>query len=209
MSISAVNCTPIKPQVSFGKDDYSDREFMALQKLTDDLNDTFVNSDDIKKPAAIAASIALAGVVAFVSGQKIASVVTRVAPKLPETIQGGLRKGANFVKNQAVKLQSEAPSTKLDKAKNVAGKAIGKAECVARDLYKKVATGDAVSTFKNAVGLGAVATVVPTVCSKDNDGDGVSDIMQKGTNAYTGTKTRFGAILENTSKFAELVEILA
>ncbi len=209
MSISAVNCTPIKPQVSFGKDEYSDRDFMAVQKLTDDLNDTFVNSDDIKKPAAVAASVALAGVIAFVSGKKIASTITKIAPKLPEMLEGGLRKGANFVKNQAAKLQTEAPATKLEKAKDLAGKAIGKTESFARNLYKKVATGDAVSTFKNAAGLGAVATVVPTVCSKDNDGDGVSDIMQKGTNAYTGTKTRFGTILDNTSKLADLAEILA
>ena len=71
MNVSAVNCTPIKPQVSFGND--LDSNYNQIINKTQELNDELIHSDQIKKPLAVAGSLGLAALAAFVTGQKIAS----------------------------------------------------------------------------------------------------------------------------------------
>ena len=207
MNISAVNCTPIKPEVSFGKSD--DYEYTKLRELTTQLNDEFVESDDIKKPVSVIASVGLAAILAFASGKKIASLVKKAVPKAPESIEKALKSISNSLKSASSKLSVEEPISKLDKTKNLSSELIRQINDKCSKLYGKFAKNGADSAFSNAVGIAAAASVVPTICSRDNDGDGVSDIMQKGTNAYTGTKTRFDKVLSQTSILTDIAELLA
>ena len=210
MSISAINCTPIKPQVSFGNTlTDEDGKYVAVRKLTDELNDSLVKSEDIKKPVAVVASVALAGLAAFASGKKLASLVINDNSKIPELFEKGLKKGADSMKKMAANLSKENPATKLDKAKNLAGRVIGAVESTGRKAYSKIAAKGAASAFTNTAGVAAAATVIPAVCSRDTDSDGVSDIMQKGTNAYTGTTTKFDSIIDTATKLSAIAEVLA
>ena len=217
MDVSAVNCTPIKPQGSFGNDE--DTNYAQVLRITKDLNDEFVHSDEIKKPLAAMASIGLAGLLAFAGGKKIGSIISSLSKnRLPQAFEGALKNGSKAVKDTAAKLVKENPSTKLEKAKNIAGKVIGKTEELARKGYKKLAyagipneataADKATSAFKNIAGWAGVATIFPGICSRDTDDDGVNDILQKGQNAYTGTETKFNKYMHNTSVLADLVETL-
>lgn len=212
MAVPAVNCSPIKPQTSFGK--ANGENYNEVVKLTDSLNDDFVNSSQIKKPVAAAASIALAALVAYVGGSKIASVITKVAPKAPEVFTSNIDKVGNTVSKVAKNLQKEAPG-KLGKVKNFAGKALSKAGTVVKKGYDKIGGNienvaeKSNTVFQNVFGVGAMATILPGLFSKDCDQNGVSDILEKGQNAYTGTKTGVAGALEKTSQFAELIDLLS
>ena len=211
MSIPAVNCSPIKPQVTFGK--ANGENYKEVVQLTDKLNDEFVNSDQIKKPVAAFASIALAALVAYVGGSKIASVITKMVPKAPGAVTNGIDRAGKAISEAATNLQKDAPG-KLGKIKNVTGKVLQKAGNVAKLGYDKIggnienAAEKSSTVFQNIFGVGAMATVLPGLFSKDSDKNGVSDILEKGQNAYTGTKTGVAGALEKTSQFAELIDLL-
>ena len=228
MNISAVNCTPIKPQ-TFGNiisDEY--QKLCKLEDFSDGVIDEFVASEqqdkktNIKKPLAAAASVGLAGLLAFASGRlaanKIAEVLKSAHVDLPGVMDNSLRKVSGKMKDTASKLLSENPATKSAKAKNVLSKVISTTENVAKKGYKKIAysrvlaedTAEVIKSkaFANMGGALGVATILPTVCSKDNDENGVADILQIGQNAYTGTKTKMSDMLNNVGKLSDLVSIL-
>lgn len=210
MKVSAVSCTPIKPQASFGHDDTADYELVKAQ--TQEV-DKFVNSAQIKKPVAAVASIALAAVMAYAGGAKIGNVISRITKgKVPEAVVGFVKKGADKVQDTAANIIANADkTTKLGKIKNLAGKAMGGAEKYARKGFKKLAkegSANPTKAFETMLGLGSVATVFPGVITRDKDGDGVSDILQRGQNAYTGTQTRMDNALEKVGFIADLVDSL-
>ncbi len=226
MNISATNCTPIKPQASFGGNEkgnsHIDKELPSDEYtrtiiIADKANEDLVNSDSIKKPIAAAASVALAGLVAFVSGKKIAQVATSVCKTLPTTVENTLKKSSSIVQEKASKLASES-SGKLAKAKNITGKALKKTEEFARKGYTKIAYSGiadnvvnperANKAFQNVVGAATVAATVPVVCSKDSDGNGVADLMEKTTNAYAGTTKKCSSAVQGASQIAELISEL-
>ena len=108
MSISAINCTPIKPNVSFGQETAETKKYGEVVKATDTLNDTLVKSEDIKTPAQVALSITIAGLTAFAGAKALTSLVTKFFPNAAEKAFGYLRTGANKVKGEAVKLGEKA-----------------------------------------------------------------------------------------------------
>ena len=64
MSIPAVNCTTIKPQVSFGNADSDEERLYNYSKVAEEVNDNHRNSQNVKKPVAAAVSVVLAGLIA-------------------------------------------------------------------------------------------------------------------------------------------------
>ena len=257
MNISATNCTPIKPQ-SFKSVETNYRQLhTASQKLSGEC----VDSNDIKKPLAIATSfaalvglgIAKGRVAAIASsslfetvqnliakykgkGQEIASevagdvkdVASKAADEAKETVknaklgvvvENGLKKAATFAKENIGKLRTVAEEgkelTKFQKIKNAAADVLDFVVDFAKKAYKKIAysnidekvVGDerAKEAFENVAGAAGAAVVVPEVLSRDADGDGVKDILQKSQNAYTKAEERFGHLSENISAFGEFV----
>ncbi len=228
MNISAVNCTPIKPQ-TFGNNITEETEkYNQIEKFTDGIMDEFVASEEtdkksfIKKPIAAAASVGLAALLAYASGRlaanKLAEVLKTVHVDLPGVMDNSLRKVSGKMKDTAAKLLSENPATKSAKVKNVLSKAISGSESIANKAYKKIAytkvlsgdTAEIIRTkaFGNIGGVLGVSTILPTVCSKDNDENGVADILQLGQNAYTGTRTKMTDLLNNVGKMGDLVTLL-
>ncbi len=234
MNVSAISATPIKPQ-SFGKVE-DDPIYTRVLETTDELNDKYVNSSSLKKPLAAALSIALAGAVAFVSGKRIASVVEHVFKKAPAVVEAGLKKGAKAVSGAATSLKGISPDKtilsensklagkklgklinkiKIGKAGNFAGNVLDKVQEFGKKVYNRIATqglkeggNKAANAFENLFGIGAVSTILPGLLKRDTNGDGVSDILQRSQNVYTGTQTRFAGAVDKASTFADIIETL-
>ncbi len=233
MNVSAVNCTPIKPQVAFGNSvrsyddvhydtEYQDR-YNQLTEFADKVDNDYVNSSNIKKPIAAFLSVGLAALVAFATGKLVASKASIIAEKvkldLPSMLDNGLKKASNKVKTFGEKLKTEVPATKGQQVKNALGKAITFSEEKAKMVYKKLAYSGVKPTdsaeiikqkaFANIGGITGLALGLPGFCAKDSNSDGVNDILQRGQNAYTGAKTKAAQALSECGKIAELVDILS
>ena len=219
MSISAINCTPIKPNVSFnGKDDDN---YALLSEKTEQV-DEFIQSHEIKTPIAAAASVVLAAILAFASGKRIGALISsKFAKNAPEVMDKAIAKGSKYVNSAKDKLLN-ASGGNIAKVKNFAGKVIGKASELGSKGYAKLQTiglpKDATvaqmkaNGFNNIAGCAALATVFPSVISRDSNHDGVSDILEKGQNAYTG-QTTYGktkAKMEGLYNFVQqVVDVLS
>ena len=259
MNISAVKCTPIKPQ-SFKS---LDENYQQLRNTSQKLSSECVDTNDIKKPLAIATS--LAALVGFgiaqgrvsakassavfetvqelfskykAKGQEAAADVaadvkdaaSKVANEAKETVknaklgvavENGLKKASAFAKENISKLRTVAEEgkelTKFQKVKNFVADALDFVVEFAKDIYKKIAysnidekiVGDerAKQAFENVAGVAGAAVVVPEVLSRDADGDGVKDILQKSQNAYTKAEEKFGHLSEEISAVGEVVRM--
>lgn len=226
MNISATNCTPIKPQVASFKGDrslkFEDEQFDSFMELSDKLDGEFVHSDNIKKPMAVIASIALAGLTAFVFGGKIVSLVRRAFPEFtnPDSakyFENYIKKGANKVSKFATNLQEG--TGKGAKIKKFVGNTIIKAEDIAKNAYKKITNigtknvpqnpGDiAGKKLENLGGAISTAVFVPSALKADANEDGVADISQRGQNAYTGTKQEINKSVEKFNILGDIVDLL-
>lgn len=213
MSISAINCVPIKPQVNFGRDNEKELDYNNVVCVADKLNDNFVHSSTIKKPLAIASSLALATLIAYVGGSKVATGISKIIPSAPNKVVGGIDK---LIKKSAdtAKILKESPTGKMGTVKKFAGKTLGLVSKVSAKGYDKLGGNIAdtakknAKVFENIIGLGATASILPGLLSKDANEDGVSDILQKGQNAYTGAKTSVNESLGNLTLFGELIDLL-
>ncbi len=221
MSISAINCTPIKPNVAFGNSTTTEdtQKYTEIVKATDSLNNQLVKSQDIKTPVQVALSVALAGLAAYAGGKAITSIVTKAFPNAGDKAFKYLKIGADKVKGEAAKLGEKAANGgKFAKVESYASKALAKSEDVARKAFKKIAyagiaenvTGTArtAQALGNVIGAGAAAKVLADVCITDKNKDGVKDIAQKSQNIYTGTKTTYGNAMETAGVFAEILSVL-
>ncbi len=218
MSISAINCTPIKPHVSFGKKE--SEKFDEINGYSDKINEQFVKSSDIKKPVAVAASVALAALTTYAGAKGVTSVITsKIAPKAGEIVEKNLQSAANAVKTKADSLANTGAEASFSTVKKYTGKALGTVEDGARSIYKSIAysgiSKDVVNPERankalgNVIGTGAAAATVADICTIDSNGDGISDIMQKSQNAYTGAKTSYGNAFETVSVLSDIAQVLA
>lgn len=213
MNISGVNCTPLKP--AFTSNQEEDAQYTNFLNATDKLEDSLVLSSNIKSPIQTVAAVGLATVVAFISGRKIAGVITNFAKNAPTQLENALKKGADFVKTKAEGLNIDNPANITDKLKNKTGKLLVSAEKTGRNAYRKFANAGlkegalrADNAFKNLAGVITVASVIPSTCKKDTNEDGVADIAQRNQNVYTGTKSKCGDMVNSASKIAEAISML-
>ena len=193
MNVSAINCTPIKPKVSFGN---SDTDYNKVAKQAEAIRDEYASSDRLKSPVGVVASVAACGLKAFASGAVLASLFCGLAKGAPTKLQGALKKGSQGIRNFAAGLGDDA--AKHAKIKKPIGKAISKVEEVARNAYKKVInpntkaiTADMADDVVNAIhaqnnralqkmaGIATAAAVLPAATTVSNDGDNIPDMMQR------------------------------
>ena len=235
MNVSAINCTPIKPQVSFGNEPESERpvidaDYREVESndknpadilvLTEDINKNFVNSKELKTPIGAVVSVALAGLTAYATGSIAASGISRAfnfvtKKNLPLALEKGLKATSKTIKKASTSLINDNAG-KIAKVKNIAGKVIGKTGEIAKNTYTKIAyrgvpegadvAVKASKGFQNIMGLGAVATILPKALKTDENGDGVSDIMQRATNSYGKAKEQGNAYLNQINTINSLAE---
>ena len=216
MSISAVNCTPIKPNASFGSKEKYEQINDSLEKL----NEQYVKASDIKRPAAVGASVALAALTTYAGARGITNFATsKLAPRAGEVVETHLKSAADKVKNKAQELIGTPKEETLSSVKQFAGKAVEKLEAGARSIYKTVAYSGiskelqnpdrARKALGNVVGTGAAVAATADICTIDSNDDGVSDILQKSQNVYTGAKTTFQNAFDTVSVISEVAQVLA
>jgi hypothetical protein len=190
MNISAINCTPIKPKTSFSggidenKDYYSFEDVQKVMDLTNQLDDSFTKEDnsDVKQKSKLQTAVSVAGALAttFALGKSVASYAFSISPKLPSKLNGVLKAGGNFIKNNSEKLAS-----KNGKVAQFIGKNVGKLENTARQAYTNaVANSNVNQVLTNLAGVAAVGGIASKVITVDGNRNGVKDIAEENVNAY-------------------------
>ena len=218
MSISAINCTPIKPQVSSFKGE-SEFDYDKLRTVTDKVNDQFIKKGDVKNPLSIMLSVAIALAASYGAGKAAGLGAGKLFPKLGVALENGLKTASTAIKNQAVKMQSNVVSGKIGNIEKLAGSLLEKANTVAKDTYKKVAYAKispatvnperATQAMANVVGLAFGAKTAVDLATKDENGDGVKDIMQKSQNFYTGSQTTYGNVMKKMDTISSIVNLIS
>ena len=182
MSISAINCTPIKPQASFGNAQGVD-EAQKVLELSRQLNDSFKKEGEeptVKHPAQTALSILGAAATMFALGKGAGKGAVAVLKKVPDSVKGNVSKYAddavNFVKTHASKLPKVHQNKVTTAVSNFAKTAYNSAKTTVMKNPEK--------SFTTAAGVLAAATLVPKISKADANNDGIADIAQKNINAY-------------------------
>ena len=195
MNISAVNCSPIKPQ-SFGMA----QDINEVRKMLDtskELGDIYSKTDDDgitqKTPLGSFLSGAVAVFATFVGGKIVANKALTPCPNLPDKIYNGLKTGADFVRTYADDIAING-----GKVSGTVANGVSKLQRNARQVFKQVTAGknfgDVLST---AVGIGSLVTLAPDILTVDGNKDGKADITQKGSqkvNAYANAITSIDLI---------------
>lgn len=187
MAISAINNTGVNQQISFRNNEPEKKDNTNQSRYH--IRNHFVNSKDIKEPVVVAGTLVGAALLSYLSVQCIAAgILARFAPNLSVKAESGLRNTANKIKNTSDSWSKTQPEGIFSKAKNYAGKAIGKVESGARKLYKGIAYIGLPETMQgkertynalgNIAGTAAFGVTLHQLCTKDSDGDGVKDILQ-------------------------------
>lgn len=228
MNVSAVNCTPIKPSVSFGNES-KDFDYAQAARQAEAIKDEYVSADRLKSPAGVVASVAACGLKAFASGAVLASLFAGIAKGAPTKLQGALKKGSQGIRKVAADLSDDA--VKHAKVKKPIGKAISKVEQIARNAYKKVIKPDVrevaddladdvanklkkeinennTNALRRIGGIITTAAVLPAATTISNDGDEVPDMLQKveaGTSKVVGSTDRAAGDIIALTHLAELV----
>ena len=229
MNISAINCTPIKPKVSFGDVEHKNFDAEKLHDMATDLNERSVDSKDIKKPIAVVASLAALAGIAYGGGKKIATganviyekVAAAAKPAIKETADdvAQVAKNTNLgvVLEDGLKKASSIASQAISNLRNKSADILEKGLNIAKNAYKKVAysgiaddiVGAARSqaALENVAGVIGLATVVPEIVARDANDDGVNDIMQKSQNAYTSKEEQIKAAADNLGAVSDIVQM--
>lgn len=208
MNISAVNCTPIKPQTSFGTSQCTYDATKVLQ-LSKKLEDSFKTQQaNIEDPSCIdetitpkghiqtAVSVLGACAAMFALGKGAGKGLVALAKKVPasakENILNTGKKAATAISEQAAKLpKNEKVSTILS---NTVGKAFNAAKAHVIKNPEK--------SFTTAAGVLAATTLVPSIATADGNNDGIADIAQNNINAYE-------SVFQKAEIFADIINALS
>ena len=211
MNISAVNCTPIKPQ-SFGNCESSintkealasnNQAIIGAQKaldLTKSYSDTYnpssqqtENEDAVQKknPLQIAISVAGAFCAMFLLGRSSAQLAMSVVKKIP---QAAKEKLSGFVSSKAPKINIPKPSINNEKFSKVVNAATKHVSSFAQKCK---------ANPENVAGAIATLSLAPALVKVDGNNDGVADIAQKNVNAYS-------SFVKSAGVFSEIIDLLS
>ncbi len=185
--------------------------------LTEELEDKFVNTKDIKKPGAVALSVGAAGGKTFLKTVATVFALDKVTNnKFSNLFEQGMKKVAKateFVSGKMIKSEGK----KLSKVANVLGGFVQKAEGSLKSVYKKIATTtkDGIKTHSASKGLAVLAGIasvfafVPAICKRDNNGDGVADLVQKSQSAYDKTNSKCSKLLDGANCVSEIAQLVS
>lgn len=205
MSISSINCTPIKPQVSFGKE-YSVNDANKITQLSQELSDSFrKEGQDENKKSPIQTTVSVLGAAAamFALGATAAQGGIKLVKKIPQgTRQKAVStavKAKEAVKGQLLKIKLPQ-NEKLAKAyTKTVGKAYNFVVPKAKALVEKNGIEKVVTVSAGAL---AAAKLAPAIIKADGNKDGVADITQRNINAYASA-------LKSAEIFSDIVGVLA
>lgn len=206
MNVSAINCTPIKPQASFGYAQGAEEAQRVLElskQLKDSFNKEVQQGNESsegkitnKNPIQTTLSVLGACATMFALGKGAGKGVVAVAKKLPEGFKENVLKSGSsvktFISNQASKFSGKETSP------NFLLKSIGKALKNAKATISK----NPEKSFTNATGIIAATTLVPAITTADGNKDGIADIAQNNINAYVD-------VFKRAEIFSDIVNALS
>ena len=205
MNISAINCSPIKPQVAFGKAEGVEEANKVLN-LSKELSDSFKKEESEgevgrKSPMETIASLTGAALAMFAIGKGAGKLAYSLSGKIPETaktfVTTNAGKAKEFITAQTAKLP------KNEKISKVLEKTVGKVATAAKTgLTNAIEKNGAEKIVTTAAGLAAATTLVPKIAKADGNGDGIADIAQKNVNAYQSA-------FKTAEIFADMVSALS
>ena len=103
MNISAINCTPIKPKVSFGDVEHSHKQLHDMaDEFASQRKDGDGKKSDVKSPLAIIVSLAALVGIAYGGGKKAASAASTVYKKAATTVNNIAKNSTDDVAATAI-----------------------------------------------------------------------------------------------------------
>lgn len=188
MKVSAINCTPIKPNVNFGNGKI-ESDYSQVVEQTNALRDSFIpeeNEEGKKSVVGTALSLATAGIVMYAGGKFAASKLAEVFPTAAQKLSDGLVKAAD--------------SKVVGKVSDFLASKNGKVAEKASELFNKaVVNVKKPDALKNIAGATALAIGLEKIATVDGNKDGINDITQKHVNAYKSAMENMGVISEIAS----------
>lgn len=185
--------------------------------LAEEFDDKFVKANDIKGPGAVLLSVGVAGVKTFLKTVATVFAVDKVTKhKTSGLFETGLKKGSNLVKGTADKLvQSEGK--KLSKLANKVGELTQKANGGLKGAYNKICETMENGTKQHSAskglavlaGITAVLTIVPAICKRDNNEDGIPDLVQKSQSAYEKVDDKCSKVLDGASTINQIAQLVS
>ena len=192
-----------------------------------DITDKYIGKDQIKSPGQIVLSMGLIALKTFVCGAGAAALLATLSKSAPSKTIKALKTASNEIIGFSKKV-IDNPTTKLQKATNFVKKSAGTVEEVARNVYKKVichgfeaipenATTEVVEkivknnefkAFTNLGGTAAVASLAPSIIKKDENEDGVLDIVQKAQKRSEQLDNKFSALGQDVIAMTQLTNML-
>ena len=200
--------------------------YQQTSQKVKDITDGYI-SKEVKSPAQIAFSMALVGLKTFICGAGAAMLLASVFKTAPTKTQKALKSVSKELVDFSKKVVDD-PTTKLQKITNFAKKGIGKTEEIARDAYKKVickgfeaipegadekiikeiTDKNNLKAFTRLGGASAVAALTPAIFKKDEDGDGVKDILQKAQTRSEQLDKKFNTFGEEVLAMTQLSKMI-
>lgn len=219
------------PSEAYVSTPYDIQDDIDKYQKTSELVGKFVESEDMKGPLAAGASILGAGATTFAHGAGLAATADKLSgDKFSGYFEKGLKKGSELIQDVAGKLKN-VEGKKLGKAANLLGKGMEKAEGFARNAYKTISStsrkvaeevaenaADAVKKVKGhsagkgmaiVAGILSALALVPGLLKRDNNEDGVADIMQKSQSVYEKNTENLDKLGKKAGIAAELIQVLS
>ncbi len=195
MSVSSVNGYSSVQQ----QEQVRDVDYQKALEITSRMNDEFVSKDDIKTPGQVVASVGFASAKTFFNGAVAYSAVDKIFKGgVSNVINSAGKKGLNFINNAVTNLEKGASS----KVKDFAIKCL-------KQVKTKVPKIAARVKLPVLAGILAIGAMVPSICSRDNNDDGIKDIAQKSQSAYDNFEKKSQNLISGASDFASLMQILS
>lgn len=197
MNVSSVNCTPIKPQVAFGM--ATVENYNSALKSAKQMNDSFVESSDVKTPLQTLAAVGFAGLQTFIKGAGTFAILDKIT-------KGGVGK---FVKNTGKSTVKVLNNVSASLKKGASSKVKTLIAAGSDNLAKTITNVGKNVKLPVLAGIAAMAALVPVICSRDNNNDGIKDIGQKSKSAYDYVDKKMNKLVSDTSIIAKLVVEMA
>ena len=192
-----------------------------------DITDKYIESTEIKSPSEIALSMGLVALKTFICGAGAALLLASVFKSAPGKTQKVLKTVSNELVDFSKKVVSE-PNTKRQKIGNFVKEAVGNGEKLARNAYKKVicrgfeaipegaeakvikeiTDKNNLKAFTRLGGASALAALTPAIFKKDEDEDGVKDILQKAQKRSQQIDNKFNAFGEEILAVTQLSQMI-
>lgn len=203
--------SPYEPD--FGSDEFIPKTIdinSDIEKMdkAEGLVNKLVDSEDIKGPFAAITSVIFAGAKTFAHGAGVALGIDTLFKQGPSRLfEKGLKFGAG--KTGAIVETLKHNNGKLKSIANRAGNLLDNIEYRASNIYQKISKNSTTKGLAVISGVIATLTFLPALLKRDNNEDGVSDIMQKSQNAYTQSAQKLDKLQEKAGIVAELVELVS